>query len=86
MNITVETLCNIMTNPTEGTSLERLKIVNDLSLLMAEEKCLDHTYKTQVKTNKMIRSPLFKIFKKISSNQKMLKRYNLQPLDQYMFS
>ena len=68
MNITVETLCNIMTNPTEGTSLERLKIVNDLSLLMAEEKCLDHTYKTQVKTNKMIyqenRSPLFKIFKK----------------------
>ena len=68
MNITVETLCNIMTNPTEGTSLERLKIVNDLSLLMAEEKCLDHTYKTQVKTNKMIyqeiRSPLFKIKKK----------------------
>ncbi|XP_023327712.1 putative serine protease F56F10.1 [Eurytemora carolleeae] len=48
MNITVETLCNIMTNPTEGTSLERLKIVNDLSLLMAEEKCLDHTYKTQL--------------------------------------
>ena len=48
MNITIETLCNIMTNPTEGTSLERFKIVNDLSLLMSEEKCLDHTYKTQV--------------------------------------
>ena len=54
MNITVETLCNIMTDPTKGTSLERFKIVNDLSLLMAEEKCLDHTYKTQVLTYRVI--------------------------------
>ena len=31
-----------------GNSLDRLKAVNDLSLKMSEEKCLDHTYKSMV--------------------------------------
>ena len=31
-----------------GSELERLQQVSSLSLLMGGEKCLDHTYKSQV--------------------------------------
>ena len=47
-NITIDTLCNIMTDESKGSSLNRLQVVNSLSLKMAGEKCLDHTYKSQV--------------------------------------
>jgi len=47
-NITIDTLCSMMDDNELGSSLERLKAVNDLSLKMSEEKCLDHTYKSMV--------------------------------------
>lgn len=47
-NITIDTLCSMMDDNQLGSSLDRLKAVNDLSLKMSEEKCLDHTYKSMV--------------------------------------
>jgi len=47
-NVTVDTLCDMMTDPDRGSSLARLKAVNNLALVMAGEKCLDHTYKSQL--------------------------------------
>eukprot|EP00092_Neocalanus_flemingeri_P028013 GFUD01030416.1.p1 GENE.GFUD01030416.1~~GFUD01030416.1.p1 ORF type:complete len:490 (+),score=98.51 GFUD01030416.1:89-1558(+) len=50
MNVTIETVCNIMTDEKGGSEIERLARVNDLSLTMAGEKCLDHTYDSEVKS------------------------------------
>lgn len=47
-NITMDSLCSIMTDPTKGTELERLQQIASLSLVMAGDKCLDHTYKSQL--------------------------------------
>ena len=47
-NITIDTVCNIMTDPNLGSDLQRLAEVNDLSLKMSGAKCLDHTYSSQV--------------------------------------
>jgi len=47
-NVTVDTLCDLMTDTRLGSSLDRLKAVNDLALEMSGEKCLEHTYKSQL--------------------------------------
>jgi len=46
-NVTINTLCTIMAD-SEAPVLDRLRDVNDLSLKMAGEKCLDHTYNSQL--------------------------------------
>ena len=45
-NITISTLCGIMKQ--EGDSLYNLAQVNSLAIKMEGEKCLDHTYKSEV--------------------------------------
>lgn len=47
-NVTINTLCDKMTDTSDGSSLERLVRINDLSLKMGGQKCLDHTYKSQL--------------------------------------
>ena len=48
-NVTIDTVCNIMTSDeVGGSALERLARVNDISLAMEGQKCLDHTYKSEV--------------------------------------
>ena len=48
MNITIDTVCDIMTDSKGGSEIEKLAKVNDLSLMMAGEKCLDHSYSSEV--------------------------------------
>jgi len=47
-NITIDTLCEIMIEPNKDP-IDRLAKVNDLSLEIEGEECLDHTYHKQVK-------------------------------------
>lgn len=47
-NITIDTLCNIMTNQTMGAQVKRLAAVNDLLLNAYEQKCLDYKYDTMI--------------------------------------
>jgi len=47
-NVTIDTLCDIMKDTSKGTTLERLRAVNKLGLKMADEKCLDYSYKSQL--------------------------------------
>ena len=47
-NVTIDTVCDIMTDDSQGSDLQRLALVNDLSLKMSDEKCLDHTYLSEV--------------------------------------
>jgi len=49
-NITIDTVCDIMTDDKGGSEIEKLAKVNDLSLMMAGEKCLDHSYSSEVKS------------------------------------
>ena len=48
-NVTIDTVCDIMTSTRAGSELDRLALVNDLSLKMSGQKCLDHTYQSEVK-------------------------------------
>ena len=47
-NVTITTLCGLMTNTAKTSVLDRLTDVNNLSLKIAGEKCLDYTYGSQV--------------------------------------
>jgi len=48
-NITTKSLCDIMTNNTLGSELQRFVRVNELSLLIGEKQCLDADYGNKVK-------------------------------------
>ena len=48
MNITIDSVCDIMTDVEAGSELDRLASVNDLTLMMSQQRCLDHTYKSMV--------------------------------------
>ncbi|KAF5283542.1 hypothetical protein FQA39_LY17322 [Lamprigera yunnana] len=43
-NITINTLCNMMTNETLGSSLDRLAKINSLLLNAYDQECLDYKY------------------------------------------
>jgi len=47
-NVTTGTICNIMSNETEGSELQRFAKINTLSLKMADAKCLDVDYNNKV--------------------------------------
>merc|ERR1711971_1464151 len=47
-NVTIDTVCQIMLDQSKGSAIDRLAAVNDLSLEMSGEKCLDHSYDNQV--------------------------------------
>jgi len=47
-NVTAETVCGIMMDPSLGGEMERLARVNSLSLEMEGEQCLDHSYKAEI--------------------------------------
>ena len=47
-NVTIETVCGVMTDSQAGSELDRLASVNDLALTMAGETCLEHSYTQQV--------------------------------------
>jgi len=47
-NITIDTLCAIMDDEKSGPAIVRFAAVNSLALDTAEDKCLDHTYKSMI--------------------------------------
>lgn len=47
-NITLDTLCNIMTNQTLGPQVERLAEINNLILASTNETCLDFLYENAI--------------------------------------
>ncbi|KAJ8951294.1 hypothetical protein NQ318_008198 [Aromia moschata] len=47
-NITIDTLCDIMTNQTIGPQVRRLAAVNDLLLNAYDQECLDYKYNTMI--------------------------------------
>ena len=47
-NITVDTLCGIMTDFTRGTAIQRYADVNSLMLKTYSQTCLDFTYKKMI--------------------------------------
>eukprot|EP00088_Acartia_fossae_P038980 TRINITY_DN4052_c1_g3_i2.p1 TRINITY_DN4052_c1_g3~~TRINITY_DN4052_c1_g3_i2.p1 ORF type:complete len:487 (+),score=107.90 TRINITY_DN4052_c1_g3_i2:51-1511(+) len=47
-NVTVDTLCDVMSNNDIGIPLARLVAVNNMALKMSGEKCLDYTYESMV--------------------------------------
>lgn len=44
VNITIETVCNILTNEQIGIPLDRLAYINNMLLNATNEKCLDYRY------------------------------------------
>ena len=58
-NVTIETLCGLMLDTSQGSGLDRLALVNDLvSLKMEGQTCLDHTYQSEVGKYHTTASPL----------------------------
>ena len=56
-NVTIDTLCDIMVDHSQGSQLDRLALVNDLvSLKMEGQTCLDHTYQSEVSKHHHITS------------------------------
>lgn len=53
-NITLDTLCGIMTNQTIGAQVKRLAAVNDLLLNTYNQKCLDYKYGTMINDMKNV--------------------------------
>ena len=48
--MTIETICDLMLDESQGSKLDRLALVNDLvSLKMEGQTCLDHTYQSEVR-------------------------------------
>ena len=47
-NITVDTLCNIMSDVSRGSEVERYAAVNDLILNVYEQKCQDFKYENMI--------------------------------------
>lgn len=47
-NVTLDTLCEIMTNQTLGTPVNRLAKINDLILKISNETCLDYNYDNMI--------------------------------------
>ncbi|XP_057668742.1 putative serine protease F56F10.1 isoform X1 [Diorhabda carinulata] len=54
LNITVDTLCDIMVNETIGPEVNRLAAVNDLLLRVNNETCLDYKYDKMIEELKNI--------------------------------
>lgn len=48
-NITIDTLCDMMTNPSYGSPLSRYAAVNNILLEATGEKCLDFKYEKLLK-------------------------------------
>lgn len=48
-NITIETVCDIMTNESSGSAVDRLASVNTLFLNTYQEPCLDYKYDKMIK-------------------------------------
>lgn len=46
--VTLDTVCNIMTNQTLGTPVDRLAKINDLILDISNETCLDYNYENMI--------------------------------------
>ncbi|KAJ8962948.1 hypothetical protein NQ314_005665 [Rhamnusium bicolor] len=53
-NITIDILCDIMTNQTIGAQVRRLAAVNDLIMNAYDQKCLDYKYNTMINEMKNI--------------------------------
>lgn len=53
-NITIDVVCDVMTNPSLGSPLARYAVVNSMVLDSTEEKCLDYKYGKFIKDMRMI--------------------------------
>lgn len=53
-NITIGTVCNIMTNESIGSSVDRYAAVNTLILKTYEEPCLDYKYDKMIEKMKNV--------------------------------
>jgi len=47
-NITVDTLCGIMSDASRGSEVERYAAVNELIMNVYEQKCLDFKYENMI--------------------------------------
>lgn len=48
-NVTVDTVCGIMTDESNGSPIERYAKVNSLMLATYSQKCLDNSYNKMIK-------------------------------------
>lgn len=48
-NVTVDTVCGIMTDESSGSPIERYAKVNSLMLATYSQKCLDNSYNKMIK-------------------------------------
>ena len=48
VNITIETVCDILVDEKVGKSIDRLAYVNSMILNATKEKCLDYRYDTMI--------------------------------------
>ena len=49
-NVTIDTVCELLTDSRAEGAVDGLARVNDLTLMMEGERCLDHTYQAEVRT------------------------------------
>ena len=49
-NVTIDTVCDLLTDSRAEGAVDGLARVNDLTLMMEGERCLDHTYQAEVRT------------------------------------
>ena len=47
-NVTIDTVCELLTDTRAEGAVDGLARVNDLTLMMEGERCLDHTYQAEV--------------------------------------
>ena len=48
--MTIDTVCDLLTDSRAEGAVDGLARVNDLTLMMEGERCLDHTYQAEVRT------------------------------------
>jgi hypothetical protein len=48
-NITIDTVCDIMTNGSLGSAVSRYAAVNELLMTTYEQKCMDYKYDNMIK-------------------------------------
>lgn len=53
-NITIDTLCDVMTDKTIETAVDRLAVVNKMLLATFDQKCLDYKYDKMIRANRNI--------------------------------
>jgi len=49
-NVTIDTVCELLTDTRAEGAVDGLARVNDLTLMMEGERCLDHTYQAEVRS------------------------------------